>query len=95
MTIQVEILCINKTDRFNAYERIRSIGGKNPNGERWRLSLNDAIEGLENGKWSFFVSSAGRTVSVVVATSHTGNKYLKTIADGDQPDNLLSLPECP
>jgi hypothetical protein len=24
-----------------------------------------------------------------------GNKYIKTQNDGDQPNNLLSLPECP
>ncbi|WP_157785358.1 DUF3892 domain-containing protein, partial [Bradyrhizobium yuanmingense] len=24
-----------------------------------------------------------------------GHKYIKTKADGIQPDNLLSLPECP
>ncbi len=30
-----------------------------------------------------------------VETSRYGNKYLKTEADGEQPDNLLSLPECP
>ena len=23
------------------------------------------------------------------------NKYIKTVADGGHPDNLLSLPECP
>jgi hypothetical protein len=32
---------------------------------------------------------------VVVAVSRYGNKYIKTTADGEQPDNLLSLPECP
>lgn len=23
-----------------------------------------------------------------------GNRYLKTVADGDAPNNLLALPEC-
>ena len=32
---------------------------------------------------------------VNVAVSHYGNKYLKTENDGEQPDNLLALPECP
>jgi hypothetical protein len=31
---------------------------------------------------------------VIVGTSRYGHKYLKTEADGEQPDNLLSLPEC-
>ena len=33
-------------------------------------------------------------VDVVVAVSRFGHSYLKTQADGEVPDNLLSLPEC-
>jgi hypothetical protein len=31
----------------------------------------------------------------VVARAASGHKYLKTESDGEQPNNLLSLPECP
>ncbi|MBA4156890.1 MAG: DUF3892 domain-containing protein [Gemmatimonadetes bacterium] len=31
---------------------------------------------------------------MVAATSRFGKKYLKTEADGELPNNLLSLPEC-
>ncbi len=50
---------------------------------------------IENGKWTFFVRRNSQSVRVVVAVSRYGNKYLKTEADGEQPNNLLSLPECP
>ncbi len=94
-TITVQVKCINKTDRQNAHERIRAIGGINPDGARWKLSQEQAIVGIETGKYHFVVSVNGRTVNVIVATSRFGNKYLKTEADGDHPNNLLSLPECP
>ena len=42
----------------------------------------------------FYVSKNGHVVNVIVAKSAQGNKYIKTENDGDQPDNLLSLPEC-
>jgi hypothetical protein len=96
MAATVQVQCINKADRYNAHERIRSIGGRNADGTRWKLSQPDAIAYVEDGTYSFYVARpAGDTVWVVVAVSAAGNKYLKTQADGDQPNNLLSLPECP
>ena len=66
-----EIKCVNKTDRYNPHERIRAIGGQNPDGTLWKLTQEEAIQGIE-----------------------VGHKYLKTEADGEHPNNLLSLYEC-
>ena len=93
MALQVK--CINKSDRQNAHERIKRIGGTNTDGSRWSLTQEDAIQGIESKKWAFYVSVGGKAVNVIVAVSRYGNKYLKTEADGEQPNNLLSLPECP
>jgi hypothetical protein len=95
MSDNIQIKCINKTDRTSAHERIKSIGGVNPNGTRWKLSLEQAIKDIEAGKYRFYVSVSGTSVWVIVAVSAAGNKYLKTENDGEQPNNLLSLPECP
>lgn len=94
MADNIRIQCINKSDRMNAHERIKFIGGVH-NGKSWKLSLENAIQGIESGKWRFYVSVNNDSVWVIVATSALGHKYLKTENDGDQPNNLLSLPECP
>ncbi|MYZ49028.1 DUF3892 domain-containing protein [Propylenella binzhouense] len=95
MAARHQIQCVRKTDRYNPWERITHVGGVNADRARWLLTQPDAIVGIESGKWSFFVSAGGREVNVIVRTSRFGNKYLTTEADGEQPDNLLSLPECP
>lgn len=95
MPISHQVKCVNKSDRYNPHERILFIGGLNADGTRWKLSQKRAIEGIESGKWSFFVSANSQSVSVIIAESKYGNKYLKTESDGEQPNNLLSLPECP
>ena len=42
----------------------------------------------------FYTSVNGRSVWVIIAI-HNGREYLITEADGYEPNNLLSLPECP
>lgn len=85
---QLQVTCINKTNRFNPHERIQNIGGSG-----FKFSQPDAIRCIEQGVHSFYVTVGHNTVKVIVA-KHEGNKYIKTENDGIQPDNLLSLPEC-
>lgn len=94
MATRLQITCIRKTNRSDVHDRIHQVGGS-INGSSWRLSQQEAIVGIERGTYSFYVFKNAHIVNVVVAISRAGNKYIKTERDDYQPDNLLSLPECP
>lgn len=89
----VQVKCINKDDRYNPYERITHIGGYTD--KQWKITLAAAIKYIETDEWGFYVNVNGERAWIVVAISPYGNKYLKTQPDRSEPNNLLSLPECP
>ena len=63
---------------------------------RWSLQLAEAIQGVLDEKWNFFIyfGAHQEIVYVDVAKSPSGCLYLKTEMDHDTPDELLFLPEC-
>jgi len=89
-----QITCIVKSDRMNPHEAIEYVGG-GIGTNRWKVTQQRAIQGIENREWLFFVNQGGREVDVIIATSQWGHKYLKTRADRAHENNLLSLTTCP
>jgi len=93
MVKTARIKCVNKDPRNDPYHAITHVGGFETS--QWKITLADAIGKIEKGEWRFYVEQPRNDkVWVEVAVSRFGNKYLKTEADGDEPNNLLSLPEC-
>jgi Protein of unknown function (DUF3892) len=86
---RLQVKCVDKTNRSDPHERISYIGG-----DGWKQAEDDAIYDIEHSNNSYYVHRGGYEVDVIVAT-RLGHKYLKTRNDGEQPDNLLALPECP
>lgn len=90
-----QIRCVCKNERYNPNDRITHIGGVHLGGKRWKLTQQEAIRGIEDGRFRFYVNAAGERNWLVVAFSVFGNLYLKTEFDKDEPNSLLNLPECP
>ena len=94
MVTRVEIRCINKSNSLNPHDRIINVGGINADRTHWKLSHSEAIHCIIKDTYLFYVKH-GRKLEYVVIASQFRWKYLKTTADGEQPDGLLALPECP
>ena len=90
----VQIQCV-KCDKANPLQRVRYVGGVNPDGTCWRLSEDAAIAGIKEGKWRFWAAGEKKSVWIVTAKSAGGHEYLKAEPDWVQPATLLALPECP
>lgn len=95
MAQRVEIDCSTKTGRPLPHERIAFVGGTNPRGTRWKLSQQQAIDGIKSSRWAFYVKVGGKPITVIIARGPRGHEYLKTEGDGADPSNLLKLPDCP
>ena len=94
MAGRFRIKCINKSPRIDPYHRITHVGGSGTT--QWKLTVDEVIRRINDGQESFYVEHPqGDQVNVIVARSQYGNEYIKTTADSDEPNNLLSLPECP
>lgn len=94
---EYEIDCVEQDKYLDEDRRIQSIGGPdNGFGQRWHVSLNEAIAGMEDRtkNWSFFVMQNGYKVRVDRYTSINGREYLKTDPDETKFNNLLYLSNC-
>lgn len=92
---EVRITCINKDNgnHENPHEAITHFGWYNhANGKRGRSSRTDMVSYVEGGNRAFVDN--GQKAYCIVKTSRNGNKYLQTVADGRESNNLLELSEC-
>jgi len=87
------ITCINKKDRLSTHEHITHVGNSSV---PWRITREQAISNIETGVDTFYVLDpiSGKRSDVGVVREVGKLPYLRTYADGDWNNNLLSLPEC-
>lgn len=91
--VRLKVICIIPDDR-DPDRRIDSIGVVIGEGEeRKSLSLDDAINGIKTGIFSFYIETDGHSVDVEVACNE-GTEFLTTENDSWEENNLLTLPHC-
>jgi hypothetical protein len=92
--VDVRITCITKPHPQSSHEHITHVGNPAAN---WRWTREQVIASIDAGDNTFFVIDPGngKRSNVGVVRPVGRAPYLRTYADGDWNDNLLSLNQCP
>lgn len=90
----VRITCITKPHPLSPHEHITHVG--NP-ATGWKWTREDVIQSIDAKTNTFYVIDPGngKRSDVGVVRSSGKPPYIRTYADGDWNDNLLSLDQCP
>lgn len=90
-----EVKCITKPNRLSAHEHITHIGNPYAN-PPWKWPREQVIASIDGGTNTFYVVDPrlGKRSDVGVVRSPGRAPYLRTYANGDWNNNLLSLPQC-
>jgi hypothetical protein len=93
----VRIICINKANgqHENPYVAISHLGwvedGTGKTGTSTREEIYDFVV---NQRGEAYVASGLTRAGLIGAVSPRGTRYVKTVANSTERDNLLELPEC-
>jgi hypothetical protein len=82
MATKHEVNSISKSISANGIEMITHIGGNGNESRSWKISQQEAISGIENNMWEFFVKQGSKTHNLIICICPLGNKYLKIENDG-------------
>jgi len=90
----VRVTCITKPHPQSQHEHITHLG--NPQAG-WKWTREDVIHTIDAGTNTFFVIDPynGKRSEVGIIRAVGRAPYVRTHADGDWNDNLLSLDQCP
>jgi hypothetical protein len=88
------ITCITKPHPQSAHEHITHVGNPTTN---WMWRREDVITSIDAGTNTFYVVDpvSGLRSDVGVVRPDGRAAYLRSYADGDWNNNLLSLNQCP
>jgi hypothetical protein len=83
------------TTKLEKHEHIVSLGCYGPGNTFHNFSEAEVIDRIENRGDTFYSERPDGHVAEIVVETRNGEKYLKTKPDGERPNNLDWLPDCP
>jgi len=94
MAIPLKVKWIDQCDAPSAHLRIRHIGGSTGK-LQWKHAATQAVAFIEDEEFDYYVEMNARAVKLEVGQTPDGQKFLKTEADKEEPQQLLNLPGFP
>lgn len=76
-------------DNADADRRLQGLGGVG-----WKHSIDEIIRNIDNRTNTYWTRVNGVRANIEVKQRPNGRRYIKTTADGYEPNNLLALPRC-
>jgi len=90
MAMLLKVNWVDLSDQDDPYQRVKNIGGTSRKLE-WQHTRDQAIRFLDQDEFCYYMEDNGRVLKLKVGLDPNGAKFLKTDADADQPQLLLSL----
>ena len=90
--ISLRIDCVQRSG-----SRIVAVGGRNPGSDensRFLLPVSEVVRLIESGRFQFYAQEQGQRVAVRVIAPKNARKFLRTVADRKDPNNLGLLTLC-
>jgi len=94
MATSHEVTCVGKVNGHDGDPKISFIGGQTPEGRTWRIPLAEAVDGILQGRWVFFITADGKRRDLRVTVDNDGSKYLAIKDESAGNAKLIGLPEC-
>ena len=89
MATKHEVTSISRTLAPNGLEMISYIGGNGNESRSWKISQQEAITGIENNIWEFFIKQGSKTHNLIVCVCPLGTKCLKIEEECLEPSHVL------
>jgi len=86
---------VSCTQKREKHEHVISLGCYGPGNTFHRFSEAEVIDRIENCGDTFYAERPDGHVAEIEVVDREGEKYLKTKPDGERPNNLDWLPDCP
>ncbi|MEB2780452.1 DUF3892 domain-containing protein [Algoriphagus sp. C2-6-M1] len=90
---RLRILCSEKKKKGTFNRDIIHIGGVNGNGEKWTISVHDAIAGIRSRLYEFYIVE--HFIEIEVRITGDIEKSLTATGQGYLHNLLDDLPDCP